>query len=170
MVRLTEDLKAILKKPLGKTGALEQIIPLAKGRKIIAVGDQVVFGLLSKGIRPHVAVFDFRTMRMEVAGGVRERIEKEYPSPQKITNPPGTISEELFVLAPVLIKEGGALFVEGEEDLAAFPFILFLDKKSVVLYGQPGEGCVLVEEKSEGKKMVKRIAGKLGLASLPNRL
>lgn len=166
MVRLSEELRATLKKPLGKTGTLEQIIPFTRGRKIIAVGDQVVFGLLSKGIKPHVAVFDFRTMRLEVESGVRERIEKEYPSPQKISNAPGTISEELFKLAPVLIREGGALFVEGEEDLAAFPFILFLDKKSVVLYGQPGEGCVLVDHKSEGKKLVKRIAGKLNLASL----
>jgi len=170
MVRLTEDLKAILKKPLGKTGALEQILPLAKGKKIIAVGDQVVFALLSKGIKPHVAVFDFRTMRMDVGSGVRERIEKEYPSPQRIANEPGTISDALFMLAPVLMSEGGALFIEGEEDLAAFPFILFLDKKSVVLYGQPEKGVVLVEEKGEGKKLVKRIAGKLNLASLSDSL
>ena len=163
-------MKAILKKPLGKTGTLEQILPLIRERKIIAVGDQVVFALLSKGIRPHIAVFDFRTMRMEVGSGVRGRIEKEYPSPQRIANEQGTISDALFVLAPVLISEGGALYIEGEEDLAAFPFILFLDKNSVVLYGQPGEGVVLVDEKSEGKKLVKRIAGKLGLASLSDSL
>lgn len=166
MVRLTKDLKAILKKPLGKTGCLEEIIPLAKGKKIIAVGDQVVFGLLSRGIRPHVAVFDFRTMRADVEGGVRERIRKEYPSPQRIANEPGTISDALFMLAPVLVREGGALLIEGEEDLVAFPFILFLDRKCVVLYGQPGEGCVLVEQNSEGREIVKKIAGKLGLASL----
>lgn len=166
MVRLSEELKAILKKPLGISGPLAKLLPLAKGKKIIAVGDQVVFALLSMGIRPHVAVFDFRTMRAEVGKGVRERISREYPSPQRVANEPGTISEALFLIAPVLISEGGALRIEGEEDLAAFPFILFLDEKSVVIYGQPGEGCVLVGNGGDGKKLVKRIAGKLGLASL----
>ncbi|MEW5996941.1 MAG: DUF359 domain-containing protein [Candidatus Micrarchaeota archaeon] len=166
MVRLSEELKGMLKKPLGKTGTLESLLPLVGGRKIIAVGDQVVFALLSKGIRPHVAVFDFKTMRARVDSGVRKRIEREYPSPMRVVNEPGTISEEIFLSAPMLIRKGGALFVEGEEDLVAFPFILSLTKKSVVLYGQPGEGCVFVEDKSEGRETVKKIAGKLGLASL----
>lgn len=170
MVRLSEELKGMLKKPLGKAGALESLLPKIKGRKIIAVGDQVVFRLLSKGIRPHVAVFDFKTMREQVDEGVRKMISREYRSPMKVVNEPGTISEELFLLAPVLVRNGGALYVEGEEDLAAFPFILSLAKNYVVLYGQPGEGCVLVDEKSEGRETVKKIAGKLGLASLSDCL
>lgn len=168
MVRLSEELRATLKKPLGKTGILESLLLEVGKRKIIAVGDQVVFALLSRGIRPHVAVFDFKTMRKQVDRGVRERIEREYSSPTKVVNEAGTISEELFLLAPVLIREGGALFVEGEDDLVAFPFVLSLTENSVVLYGQPGEGCVLVEKKSEGRETVKKIAGKLGLSPLPD--
>lgn len=166
MVRLTEELRGTLKKPLGQAGPLETLLPKAMGKKIIAVGDQVVFNLLRKGIRPHLSVFDFRTRREEVGGEVRELLEKEYPEPHRISNEPGTVSEALFLLAPSLIEAGGAVLVEGEEDLAALPFIYFLKKEFVVLYGQPGEGCVLVEYNGEGRKRIKEMAGKLGLASL----
>ena len=170
MVRLSEELRAILKKPLGKTGTLEQAISSAKGKKIIAVGDQVVFALLSKGIRPHVAVFDFRTLRNPVDMAVRARLEKEYPDSDRVRNPAGGITRGLVLVAPTLARDGGALLVEGEEDLAALVFISIMKKGCVVMYGQPGEGVVLIEEDSEGKKLAKKIAGKLGLASLSDSL
>jgi hypothetical protein len=166
MVRLTEELKTILKKPLGKTGPLGRLLPSTRGKKIIAVGDQVVFALLSKGIRPHVAVFDFKTLRNPVDIKVRARLEKEYPDANRVSNPAGEITEGLVLIAPILLRDGGALLVEGEEDLAALVFIEIMEKGYVVLYGQPGEGAVLVEDNSEGKKIAKKIAGKLGLASL----
>ena len=166
MVRLSEELRGTLKKPLGQAGPLGTLLPKAGGRKIIAVGDQVVFNLLQKGIRPHVAIFDFRTRREEVGKEVSERLGKEYPEAQRVRNEHGTVSEALFLLAPSLIESGGAVLIEGEEDLAALPFIYFLKKGYVVLYGQPGEGCVLVGHNSEGRKTIKEMAGKLGLASL----
>ena len=169
MVRLSEELKTILKKPLGKTGPLGQLLPLTKGKRIIAVGDQVVFALLSHGIRPHVAVFDFKTLRNPVDIAVRERLEKEYPDANRVYNPAGEITKGLALIAPILMRDGGALLVEGEEDLAALVFIDIMEKGYVVLYGQPGEGAVLVEENGEGKKLVKKIAGKLKLASLADR-
>ncbi len=166
MVRLSEELRGTLKKPLGKAAPLDALLPMAKGKKIIAVGDQTVFNLLRKGVMPHVAVFDFRTMREEVSKEVRQRLEKEYPEPHRIRNEPGTVSEALFLRAPSLIEAGGAVFIEGEDDLAALPFIYFLKEGHVVMYGQPGKGCVLVEHGSEGRKTAKEMAGKLGLASL----
>jgi len=166
MVLLSEELRATLKKPLGKTGPIAQLLPLAEGKKIIAVGDQVVFALLSKGIRPHLAVFDFRTLRKPVNIAVKERLEKEYPDANRVRNPAGEITEGLALIAPMLMRDGGALLVDGEEDLAALVFISMMKNGYVVMYGQPGEGVVLVEENSEGKKIAKKIAGKLGLASL----
>jgi len=166
MVVLADELKTILKKPLGKAGPLGRLLPLAKGKKIIAVGDQVVFALLSRGIRPHVAVFDFKTLRNPVDIKVRARLEKEYPDANRVRNPAGEITRGLVLMAPILMRDGGALLVEGEEDLAALVFIDMMEEGYVVLYGQPGEGAVLVEDDSEGKKIAKKIAGKLKLASL----
>ncbi|MDD2655553.1 MAG: DUF359 domain-containing protein [Candidatus ainarchaeum sp.] len=170
MAALSEELRASLKKPLGDEGTFDSLLPRMEGKKIIAVGDQAVYSLLKRGIRPHVAVFDFRTMRGPVDDVVRKRIEEEYPSPECIKNPAGTISEALFLLVPSLMRSGGALRVEGEEDLAAIPFIHMLKKGYVVLYGQPGAGCVLVDGKSKGRKTVEKVVKALGLASLPDRL
>lgn len=169
MAALSEELRASLKKPLGDEGTFDSLLPRMEGKKIIAVGDQAVYSLLARGIRPHIAVFDFKTMRGPVAEGVRERIEKEYPSPERIENPAGTISEELFIAAPRLMRNGGSLLIDGEEDLAAIPFIHLLKKGYAVLYGQPGTGCVLVDEKSKGRKIVEKVIKALGLASLPDR-
>jgi len=166
MVRLSEDLKATLKKPLGMTYTIGQAIQLAKGKKIIAVGDQVSFALLSKGIKPHVAVFDFKTLRNSVDTVVRERLEREYPGATRVRNPAGEITEELALAAQALVQGGGAILVDGEEDLAALVFICIMGKGHVVLYGQPEKGVVVVEDGSDGKKLAKKIAGKLGLASL----
>jgi uncharacterized protein (UPF0218 family) len=170
MVALSEELRASLKKPLGDEGTFDSLLPRMEGKKIIAVGDQVVYALLMKGKRPHVAVFDFRTMRGPVADGVRKRIEKEYPSPKRMENPAGTISEALFLVVPQLMREGGSLLIEGEEDLVAIPFIHLLKRGYAVLYGQPEAGCVLVDEKSRGRKTVEKVVKATGLASLPDRL
>jgi len=35
--------------------------------------------------------------------------------------------------------------VDGEEDLAVIPCVLMAPEGSLILYGQPGEGVVLVE-------------------------
>lgn len=159
-------MRASLKKPLGMEGELGNLIPLMKGMKIIAVGDQVTYSLLGRGMPPHVAVFDFKTMRGPVETRVRARLEKEYPRPKIFENPAGTVSEKLFSEAPALMREGGGILVIGEEDLAAIPFIHFLEEGYVVVYGQPGEGCVLVSSSSAGRKKIKKLAETLGLAPL----
>ncbi|HNT60398.1 MAG TPA: DUF359 domain-containing protein [Candidatus Bilamarchaeaceae archaeon] len=141
-------------------------MPLVKGRKIISVGDQATYSLLRMGIRPHLSAFDFRTMRGPVSREVREVLEKEYPRPKTFKNPAGTISEELFSAAPALMRGGGSILIDGEEDLVAIPFIFFLGKGYVVIYGQPGEGCVLVSSSSAGRGKIRKIAEALGLAPL----
>ena len=43
------------------------------------------------------------------------------------------------------------IVVDGEEDLATLPAILYAPLGSVVIYGQPNEGSVLVNVTSEMK-------------------
>lgn len=141
----------MLKKPLGKLLPFGKAVEAAGGRKIIAVGDEVVFNLLEAGVEPFIAVFDFSTLRKPVRKKIVEKINAAYPAPQRIAKPAGEISEEMFSVAKKMLKTGGALFVEGEEDLFALPFSLLADNE-VILYGQPGEGCVLIEKGSLDKK------------------
>lgn len=140
----------------------EEALERAGRRRIIAVGDEVVFNMLEGGRKPFVAVFDFSTLRKPVAGKIRERIGKEYPDYEKISKPAGEISVEMFIVAQKMMKKGGALFVDGEEDLFALPFSLLLENE-VLLYGQPGEGCVFVEKGSFSNEKYWKMIEKIGL-------
>lgn len=72
-------------------------------------------------------------------------------------NPPGHITKTLVLAISKAIKQyirtGGKQIIKvvGEEDLAALPAILLAPLGSVVFYGQPGEGVVVVEVTEEEK-------------------
>ncbi len=162
MALIDADLRERLKKPLGKVLPFEEALKKAGRRRIVAVGDEVVFNMLEGGRRPFVAVFDFSTLRKPVAERIRGKIKGNYPDYREIAKPAGEISADMFRVAQEMLNEGGALFVDGEEDLFALPFSL-LAQKEVVLYGQPGKGCVLVEKGSFKKEEYWKIIEKMGL-------
>jgi len=53
------------------------------------------------------------------------------------------------------------IVVDGEEDLATLPAILYAPLGSAVVYGQPNEGSVLVEVTPEKKKHVMDLMNKM---------
>jgi hypothetical protein len=55
------------------------------------------------------------------------------------------------------------VIVNGEEDMLALPIIAIADKKSVVLYGQPLEGMVVVNINPEMQAKAKNLMERLGL-------
>ena len=79
-----------------------------------------------------------------------------------VDNPPGTITDELWETiekAKYLAAEESNILivVNGEEDLAVIPCVLMAPENTVILYGQPGEGIVVVEAdkiKDTAKKML----------------
>lgn len=119
-------------------------------KQIATVGDVVTSEFLKNGLNPDIVCVDFTVMRSPVEEEIREIIEK-YSVPQtKVKNPPGYITEELrksIRQAEPPLK----IVVEGEEDLAAVPAVLYAPENSIVAYGQPSKGVVLVEV-SEKKK------------------
>jgi uncharacterized protein (UPF0218 family) len=162
MALIDAGLRGKLKKPLGKVLPFEEALAKAGKRKIIAVGDEVVYNMLEAGRKPFVAVFDFSTLRKPVAKEIRGKLEENYPNYIRTSKPAGEISIEMFEIAQEMLREGGALFVDGEEDLFALPFSL-LAKGEIVLYGQPGKGCVFVEKGSFKKEEYWKIIEKMGL-------
>jgi len=146
LYRLPADLREELKKPLGKLVRNESISSLRgliEGAKlVITVGDETLDTVLRLGITPDVFVVDGRVMR-RVASLKRPRPRFSIA----VKNPPGTISSESILaveLSLELGKEVGVL-VDGEEDLLTLPYILLSPPGSVILYGQPGEGIVVVD-------------------------
>ncbi len=147
-----EEMRKELKKPLGALMQFGEFISKYGKMKIISVGDIVTLSLLERGIKPFLAVYDFRTMRSGLGKSDRERIKAAYPSFSTVKNPPGSITVELEERAKELSKKGGALFVEGEEDLAALVFMKISPGGCVILYGQPNEGVVAVECNEKSRK------------------
>ncbi|ADI73481.1 Protein of unknown function DUF359 [Methanohalobium evestigatum Z-7303] len=123
---------------------------LKNSTKLISVGDVTTFHLIESGIIPDVYLIDNRTNRKPTP----DRVDKNHRFTQvTVDNPSGTITEDLVnnIENAVLSDKNVRIFVNGEEDLAALPAILLAPINSIVLYGQPGEGVVLVEI-TESKK------------------
>ncbi|KXA93182.1 hypothetical protein AKJ65_06555 [candidate division MSBL1 archaeon SCGC-AAA259E19] len=155
MLKLPEDKRSQFKEPKGRVfkdtqGAIEYLDSLDYER-IMTVGDVVSAEFLKNGVNPDIVCVDFTVMRSPVEEEIREVIEG-YSIPQmKVENPPSYITEEL----EESIKQAEPplkIVVEGEEDLAAVPAVLYAPENSIVAYGQPSEGVVLIEVSKEKKR------------------
>jgi hypothetical protein len=145
---LNEKLRAHLKRPLGQlfpdiATAVEHLRKLRPTR-LITVGDVVTARFIAAGVRPDVAVVDFLVTREPVTENLKTRIDSLDVKVVHVKNPAGTLTPEMreaFANAKPPLK----IVVEGEEDLAAIPAVISAPQGSVVVYGQPGEGVVLVK-------------------------
>ncbi|MEM4335748.1 MAG: DUF359 domain-containing protein [Candidatus Anstonellales archaeon] len=155
MLKITEELRVELKKPLGRMASIEEV--LKTNKKIIAVGDIVVLSLLEKETKPFVAVFDFKNLRKEISEEEKQKLISHFPNAIKISNPAGTLNEEIFKIAEGLLKTGGALFVDGEEDLVALAFLRSLEENFILIYGIFEKGVVAVDGGEKTKKMAEGI-------------
>ena len=155
-----------LKRPFGTLVVEKEInkskiiLMLDSATKIITVGDATTERIVSFGITPDIAVIDGVERR-----SVRDRSINYRAKEMFCTNPAGMISDKaievlqkaLEASTPIRIK------VQGEEDLLALPLFAMAPKGSVVLYGQPLEGMVLVnineEKQSQAKELMNKIFG-----------
>ena len=161
-MKIPESVRAQLKKPVGRLCTdFRAIKKLGRGRHIVAIGDVCTLGLLAMGMRPHLAVFDHRFMRKRLDSGMVRILEMHYRRPKRYKNPPGTLSEKLVADAPKLLAEGGAVLIDGEEDLTALAFIRSA-KKEIIVYGQPHEGMVIVVP---DRKIKRKIEGWISAAT-----
>jgi uncharacterized protein (UPF0218 family) len=131
----------------------EKVLPmLQSARKIITVGDATTERMLSFGIRPDVAVIDGIERR-----SLRDRAISYYAKEMFCTNRAGTISDEAIEVLKKALEASPQIRVkvQGEEDLLALPLFAMAPKGSVVLYGQPLEGIVLVNITEEKQKQAK---------------
>jgi len=117
-------------------------------KKIIVVGDVVAANALRHGILVDIFVVDNRTMRREI-----EPASIFAETNMSAKNPRSTITREAWSVLARAMKENQTVKVsiEGEEDLLVLPAVLSAPIGSLVVYGQPNEGIVLVYV-TRGKK------------------
>ncbi len=157
--RLTPKLRKELKAPLGllirgsseeTTKALEGLIERMKPRQIISVGDVVSENMIRAGIRPQVLVVDNKVMRTPI-----DPIDVDVDQTLHVENPPGTLMDETWRVVKEAIGSEGTtkVVVDGEEDLLVLVVVLCAPRRSLVVYGQPDEGVVVVNvtEKTIGR-------------------
>lgn len=155
MLMLQKELRSELKEPLGKLYlSLEEVKDsLSQYDYIISVGDVTTRNLIESQVYPRLGIIDNRIQRKD------SDHEIEYQATiLNAENPPGTITKDLWETIDYAIsssqnsKENFLIVVKGEEDLAVLPSILMAPKNTVILYGQPNEGLVVVEAENVKKK------------------
>jgi uncharacterized protein (UPF0218 family) len=146
-MKVPESVKKILKSPLGRLMGASEIKRL-KGKKkfIIAVGDVSGKKLMGAGIDVDLWIYDGMETRKPV------KWEIAFPS-HIVSNPKGNITPPLMrAIDDALLKKEGKIFVKGEEDLATLYCIAVAPIGSLVVYGQPKKGMVVVDVDKESKK------------------
>lgn len=165
LLLLPDELRTSLKEPLGRLyrgNGLECVKAMEKellsAKKVVAIGDMTAFYLLKASIMPDLLVVDNKTKRMPVTDHVIEMLGHESYRTVRVKNPAATISKDLIDLIQESLHgtEHVKIIVEGEEDLATLPAILYAPLGSVVVYGQPNEGSVLVDVTPERKLHIEK--------------
>lgn len=159
-MHLPENLRDTLRKPLGellKDSEITKDIILKKiGQEafLITVGDATTEKMVKFGIAPSLQIVDSLEKRQQrdlPEGLVRTSLNCNNP-PAEITDDSINVVKQAFGMdKPVRI------IVQGEEDLLVLPVVLFAPSKSVVMYGQPNEGLVIVKINEEIRNKAKSI-------------
>ena len=160
-MQLPDDLRDQLKNPLGNLISdnepiRENIIKKISAESvIITVGDRTTENMLQLGLKPQIQIID----------GLEKRSQRIVPADDAVNtklscrNPPGEITEEsIQVIQKAFSCEPPVrITVNGEEDLLVIHVCIHAPENSIVMYGQPNEGLVIVTITPEIRAKVQKI-------------
>jgi uncharacterized protein (UPF0218 family) len=131
--------------------------------RLITVGDIVTFNMLSAGLVPDISFVDDRTKRSPVSDMVVKGTRHAHFRKITVENPPCIITEELVNETEKAMGSNMPvqIFIKGEEDLAALPAIAMAPISSVIIYGLPDKGAVLVRVTEDKKKEIQSFLNKM---------
>ena len=159
---LPDSLRERLKQPFGQlvTGSpvdcnrvIESAIREGVPPRVVLVGDTVTRHVTGAGLRADVIIVDNKEMRqssMPVSLGSRKIF--------RLTNPQGTIASNSWNVISKALKLGDcAVVVDGEEDLLVLVAAFVAPNRSLVVYGQPKRGVVVVQVSAEKKREISQL-------------
>ena len=160
-MKLPESLREQLKIPLGillpeKEAIKENILKyIPKDSFVITVGDRTTEKMIEFDLIPSLQIIDKQ----------EKRVTREAPDATKISteltcnNPPAEITPQGIdtIVQGFASKTPVRITVNGEEDLLVIPVCIYAPENSVVLYGQPNEGLVIVKITPEIKNKTQRL-------------
>ena len=167
MHKLPEDLRDLLKQPLGSLLQEEALIDfLSTKRNIITVGDQVTYTLLKYSIEPIFCIVDFKTRRGKLSTELIDLIKSFGEKTINVKNPKGTITDELWNAVKDAFDNSNKniktrIEVDGEEDLASLAVIFMAPSDAIIIYGLPDKGVLVIKPTRENKDIVKEVLSKM---------
>ena len=160
-IELNKTTRELLSGSHGKILSGREFIEFISKKKnhVITVGDMVTLTAISAGVTPNMAIFDLKTERKKIEG---KEIIKAYKNIERVKNPPGKITKELFyAIRKNLGKNRVGIKVSGEEDLAAPLCIVLSDYNNIIAWGVPGKGVNAVRVNEARKKHALSIIKKM---------
>jgi GTP-dependent dephospho-CoA kinase len=136
---------------------LKRIIRDNHPRKVSTVGDVVSRETLIAGIQVDLRIIDHISMR-KPSTSFDMRARNTY----KVRNPAGSISVESWeTIKRAMRQEDVLIIVDGEEDLLTLPCIAESPDNSLVLYGQPSQGLVVVTTNTTARARAAEILARM---------
>jgi len=164
---LTPRLRAFLKEPFGTliTGApketmaaLKAMLEIHKPTRLVSVGDVVSQNMHEYNLHPQLSVIDHISLRDQAMPKLPPAETTVY-----VNNPQGTITKEAIEAIKNALESNTHIHIEinGEEDLLTLIAVLYAPENSVIVYGQPHLGIVVVKASLERKAQVKQFLNEM---------
>jgi uncharacterized protein (UPF0218 family) len=160
-VKLPESLREQLKTPIGILLPNKEVNKnniqkhLSEKTFLITVGDATTENMINLGIIPSLQIVDIQEKRKKRKSisikGVNTTLFCKNPAGQITKESISTVKNGFDSKLPVRIT------VDGEEDLLVIPVCIFAPANSVVMYGQPNEGLVIVKIDTEIRNKAQKI-------------
>ncbi|MFB5609741.1 MAG: GTP-dependent dephospho-CoA kinase family protein [Nitrosarchaeum sp.] len=128
---------------------------LQKNSYLITVGDRTTEKMINFGLIPSLQIIDNQEKRVK-----REPLKNNIMYTELVCNNPAAeiTSQSVDTIKKAFIsKTPVRLTVEGEEDLLVLPVCVYAPENSIVMYGQPNEGLVIVQITPEIRNKTQRL-------------
>ena len=160
-MKLPDSLREQFKNPLG------DLIPESQANKsniqkhlpensyLITVGDRTTEKMIDFGLIPSLQIIDNQEKRVK-----REPTKTNHTYTELICDNPAaeiTLQSIDSIKKAFVSKTPVRLTVTGEEDLLVIPVCIHAPENSIVMYGQPNEGLVIVKVTTEIRNKTQRL-------------
>lgn len=156
---LPESEREAFKEPLGREMEDSELDCIYAQTRFITVGDVVSLTFRRHGVRPLLSIYDGSTERREMTDFAR--LVEDEPK-EVVSNPAGRITARM---AEAVRRGIGGEFdlirVDGEEDLAMLPCLLYAEDGTVVVYGMPGRCMMAVTTDGAVRKRAAELVAKM---------
>lgn len=162
------SLRILLKYPLGlllpypypeSIKLALKYLPKFNPEKVILVGDRVSYNFINEGFNPNTIIIDKHEKRNEINSNWINNWAKVV---KYVKNPPGSISKaSIETIKESINMDKCAIVVDGEEDMLVLPVIFYYPETTIIFYGSPDVGLILVKNDKSKKKFAKKILEKV---------